>query len=294
MSIHKITPFISEIKKFFNNKELTVAMQTITGILSGIRITEKSTLGVKDRCNTLYGSLSVFQCLLLLPYLGIKNIFNSKNSSVKILIDAQKDVFYRFISNPSVTWRKALWSISSQLWNKIRMRTDSHGEDTCLIIDDTDFHKTGKAMENIGRVYSHLEHKCVLGFKCLLMAVTDGRSQLILDFSLVGEPGKKGSHCLNYKEIKRRKSFERDSDLYKEREGEYRRSKIELAKQMISRAIKNKVRFKYVLADSWFTCTDIIRFIRSRHVKCHWLGMIKVGKSDKDQGKTRFKTDYGE
>ena len=88
--------------------------------------------------------------------------------------------------------------------------------------------------------------------------------------------------------------FERDSDLYKEREGEYRMSKIELAKQMIGRAIKNKVRFKYVQADSWFTCTDIIRFIKSRHVKCHWLGMIKVGKSDKGQGKTRFKTQYGE
>ena len=108
MSIHKITPFISEIKKFFNNKELTEAMQTITGIISGIRMTEKSTLGLTDKCNTLYRSLSVFQCLLLLPYLGVKNIFNSRNSAVKVLMEAQKDVFYRFISNPSVTWRKAL------------------------------------------------------------------------------------------------------------------------------------------------------------------------------------------
>lgn len=294
MSIHKITPFISEIKKFFNNKELTEAMQAITGIFSSIRMTEKSTLGLKDKCNTLYSSLSVFQCLLLLPYLGVKNIFNSRNSSVKTLIDAQKDVFYRFISNPCVTWRKALWSISSQLWNKIQMRTDSQSEDACLIIDDTDFHKTGRSIENIGRVFSHLEHKCVLGFKCLLMAVTDGRSQLVLDFSIVGEPGKNGNHGLSDKESKRRKEFERDSDIYREREGEYRMSKIELAKQMIGRAIKNKVRFKYVLADSWFTCTDIIRFIKSRHVRCHWLGMIKVGKSDKGQGKTRFKTEYGE
>ena len=78
MSIHKITPFISEIKKFFNNKEITEAMQTITGILSGIRMTEKNTLGVKDKCNTLYRSLAVFQCRLLLPYLGVKNISPAK------------------------------------------------------------------------------------------------------------------------------------------------------------------------------------------------------------------------
>lgn len=139
-------------------------------------------------------------------------------------MDARKDMFYRFISNPSVTWRKALWSRSSQLWNKIRMRSDSHSEDTCLIIDDTDFHKTGKAIENIGKVDSHLKHKCILGFKCLLMAVTDGKSQLLLDFSLVGEPGKNGSHGLSDKEIRRRKSFERHSEMYKEREGEYRMS----------------------------------------------------------------------
>lgn len=119
ISIYKITPFISEIKKFFNNKELTEAMQNITGILSGIRMTEKSTLGLTKKRNTFYRSLSVFQCLMVLPYIGGKNIFNSRISSAKVLIHAQKDVFYRFVSNQSVTWRKALWSISSQLWNKI-------------------------------------------------------------------------------------------------------------------------------------------------------------------------------
>lgn len=293
MSIHKVTPFISEIKNFFNNKDLTGAMHTIANIFSQIRMTDRSTLGIRDKCNTLYGCLAVFQCLILLPYLGVKNIFRTKDSAAAVLMDAQKDVFYRFLKNPSVTWRKALWSISGQLWNKIRMRTDSHDDDACLILDDTDFHKTGHAMENIGRVFSHLEHKCILGFKCLLMAVTDGRSQLLLDFSIVGEPGKKGNHGLSDKEIKRRKEFERDSDMFKEREGEYRMSKIELAKDLIKRAIRHKIKFKYVLADSWFTCTDIIRFIKSRHVKCHWLGMIKVGKSDKGQGKTRFNTEYG-
>lgn len=292
MSIHKVTPFISEIKNFFNNKDLTGAMHTIANIFSQIRMTDRSTLGIMDKCNTLYGCLAVFQCLILLPYLGVKNIFRTKDSAAAVLMDAQKDVFYRFLKNPSVTWRKALWSISGQLWNKIRMRTDSQ-DDACLILDDTDFHKTGHAMENIGRVFSHLEHKCILGFKCLLMAVTDGRSQLLLDFSIVGEPGKKCNHGLSDKGIKRRKEFERDSDMFKEREGEYRMSKIELAKDLIRRAIRHKIKFKYVLADSWFTCTDIIRFIKSRHVKCHWLGMIKVGKSDKGQGKTRFNTEYG-
>ncbi|MBD5357796.1 MAG: hypothetical protein HDR88_12460, partial [Bacteroides sp.] len=59
MSIHKVTPFISEIKKFFSNKDLTGAMQTIAQIFSEVRMTDRSTLGIKDKCNTLYGCLAV-------------------------------------------------------------------------------------------------------------------------------------------------------------------------------------------------------------------------------------------
>lgn len=54
---------------------------------------------------------------------------------------------------------------------------------------------------------------------------------------------------------------------------------------MICRAIKHRIRFRYVLADSWFTCAKIVRFIRSRHVKCDYIGMIKVG----EEGKTKYR-----
>ena len=49
--------------------------------------------------------------------------------------------------------------------------------------------------------------------------------------------------------------------------------------EMIRRVIKHKTRFDYVLADSWFACAEVIRFITSRHVRCHYLGMIKMGKA---------------
>ena len=46
---------------------------------------------------------------------------------------------------------------------------------------------------------------------------------------------------------------------------------------MIRRVIKHKIHFDYILADSWFACAEIIKFITSRHTKCHYLGMIKMG-----------------
>lgn len=47
--------------------------------------------------------------------------------------------------------------------------------------------------------------------------------------------------------------------------------------EMIRCVIKHKIHFDYILADSWFVCAEIIKFVTSRHTKCHYLGMIKMG-----------------
>lgn len=286
MSIHKITPFLSDIKKFFDNSDMTAAMQNISNILGSVKMTERNTIAVQSKCNSVYSLLTVFQCLLMYPLFRIKNVYRAQqDGTLHSLIAAQKDVFYRFIDNPNINWRKAMWHISLQLWTKVRVRTDHKANETCLILDDTDFAKTGRKIEMIGRVHSHLQHRAILGFKCLCMAITDGISQMVLDFDIVGEKGKKNNYGMSKKELSRRKVTTHDSDVLKERVAAYDTSKITLAISMIRRAISHKVQFKYVLADSWFTCQEIIRFIRSRHYKCHWLGMIKVG----DKCRTKYK-----
>lgn len=291
MSIHKITPFLSDIKTFFKNSDITAAMQNISSILSHVRITEKDTLAVTSKRNCVYPLLTVFQILLLFPCFGIKNSWRChKDGTLETLVKARKDVFYRFMENPFINWRKALWHISVQLWNRIHVRSDHKEQDVCLILDDTDHEKTGRTIEKIGRVHSHLAHKAVLGFKCLCMAVTDGVSQILLDFDIIGEKGKKGNYGMSARELERRHKTEHDSEVLRSREKAYDMSKLELAKEMIKRAIRKGVKFSYVLADSWFTNKDIVRFIHSRHIKCHWLGMIKVG----ENGKTKYHTEHGD
>lgn len=44
MSIHKITPFLSDIKDFFKNSDMTAAMQSIISILAQVRMTERKWL----------------------------------------------------------------------------------------------------------------------------------------------------------------------------------------------------------------------------------------------------------
>jgi hypothetical protein len=154
------------------------------------------------------------------------------------------------------------------------------------MVDDTDFPKTGRRMENVGRVHSHLEHRSILGFKALFLGITDGISQMLLDFAILGEKGRKDNYGMSEKELSKRYSIERDEDTaIQTRLDEYSVSKIDLTIEMIRRAIRHKIRFRYVLADSWFTCAKIVKFIRSRHIRCDYIGMIKVG----EEGKTKYR-----
>ena len=104
----------------------------------------------------------------------------------------------------------------------------------------------------------------------------------MLDFALLGEKGKKGTYGMSDKELGQRRQPSRNcTECHSQREAEYDKSKIELTIEMVKRAIKKGVRFSYLLADSWFACKELVRFIHSRRIKCHFLGMIKVGENSR-------------
>jgi len=286
MPMHKVTKFLSEISTFFRKNDSDRAMFTIMEVIKGIRMNEQVLFGRTSRSGSKYSLLQVFQLLLVCPCFMIRNPFGIYGSPLGGKLGCRKDVFYEFLNDGRTDWRKLMYHIVSQLWTKVIIRSDHKSEDTCLMIDDTDFPKTGRRMENIGRVHSHLEHRSILGFKALFLGITDGISQMLLDFAILGEKGKKGNYGMSEKELSRRYTTERDKGIAIQRRlDEYSMSKIDLAIEMIRRAIKQKIRFRYVLADSWFTCAKIFKFIRSRHIKCDYIGMIKVG----EEGKTRYR-----
>ena len=286
MPMHKVTKFLSEISTFFKNNDAGSAMFTIMNVIKGIKMNEQTLFGRKSRCNNKYSLLQVFQLLLVCPCFMIRNPFSIYGSPLGGKLGCRKDVFYEFLNDGRTDWRKLMYHIACQLWTKVIVRSDHMLTDTCLMIDDTDFPKTGRRMENIGRVHSHLEHRSILGFKALFLGITDGISQMLLDFAILGEKGRKGNYGMSQKELSRRYSTERDEgDAIQTRLGEYSMSKMDLAIEMIRRAVRHKIRFRYVLADSWFTCAKMVRFIRSRHIKCDYIGMIKVG----EEGKTKYR-----
>ncbi len=286
MPIFKNNTILSEISIFFKNNDSSKALFTLMEMLKGINMSEKVLFGRESPCNSKYPWWQVLQLLVMFPCFMIKNPYNYKQSSLSNFFGCEKDVFYRFVNSDTFDWRKIFYHLTLQIWNKVRVRSDHHQNPVCLMVDDTDFPKTGKCIENIGRVYSHLQHKAILGFKSLFLGITDGKSQFVLDFALLGEEGKKKNYSMSSQELATRYTKKRNEESpVRTRTAEYKESKIQLMITMIARAIRKGIRFDYVLADSWFSCSEIIRFIRSRHIRCHYLGMIKIG----EKGRTKYR-----
>ena len=201
------------------------------------------------------------------------------------LFHCKKDVFYRFLRDDNIDWRNILYRFNLQVIKKIAIRSDNQKSDTpvCLVVDDTGMPKTGKQIENIGRIYSHVDYRSMLGFKGLFLARTDGKTQTVLDFSLHGEEGKNPvkPQGMSRKQLSKRFCKVRDDESKAQRRmEEYKKDKQTCLKEMVSNAIRKGIRFDYLLVDGWFTCKELVHYIMLRHIKCHFLGMIKMGNTN--------------
>ena len=198
----KGTNIFSEIGKFFKENDATSAMNAIMDTTKALRLSEKRIFGSESKCNCKLTQLQVLGLLMLFPCFMMRNAYNYGKSSLSSLFDCRKDVFYRFISNESYDWCRILATITLQLWNKAQeKRTSDSTGSVCLMVDDTDYPKRGIQTELIGKIYSHVTHSMMLGFKGLFIGITDGISQMLLDFALVGEKGKNGNYGLKQKQL---------------------------------------------------------------------------------------------
>lgn len=205
------------------------------------------------------------------------------------MFGGKKDILYSFMSQDTTDWRNVIYRVTQQLVSRVTVRKDfkrSHLP-AVLIADDSDLPKTGRRMEMIGKVFSHVHQKCILGYKALMLCWSDGRTQFMLDASLHGETGKiEGKEQgLSAEQRRKRYSRERDEDsCAAKRQKEYFMNKGEKLIEMVKRAIKSRVRFEYLLVDSWFTNTALVDFACRCHKQFHLLGMAKMGNTKYETG----------
>ena len=181
MPQHKFNKVFSEINDFFSSQEKAVSktMMVIKALkIPGIKFESKNNWPEQ------YCRQDILLTLLLMPLFSIKNVAGYAQSTLYDSLQAGKDTLYRFKNESSISWRKVIGQINHRIIKKIEQ---SGTQDTdlprCLIVDDTDLKKTGKGIEHVSRIWSHVAHSAVLGFKGLFLGYWDSKTFLGIDFS---------------------------------------------------------------------------------------------------------------
>lgn len=223
----------------------------------------------------------IFQLLFVFQYFDIKNTHQYIRNRKSRSSDFKKDVFYDFMKNPKIDWRKIVLLFIRQALKLIDKKTVEHNSASSqprfFILDDSVLEKTGKTIEAIGMVYDHCQNSWRLGMKMLTLGLWDGKSFLPVDFSIHNEPRKNGKRGLRIKDLDKQFAKDRaEGTPGYSRVLEIATDKISMGITHIANAIKMGITANYVLADSWFICESFLRGIRHLCKDMHVIGLMKT------------------
>jgi hypothetical protein len=221
----------------------------------------------------VYRRNAIIQLMILLKLVSVKSIHACIRSEWDRLLPMGKDVLYKVRNSPLMPWRSILHRQAKQCLKHSKLPpSDVYRPWTmpCFIVDDTDQPKTGKCIEWIGRIYSHLTGKYMLGFKCLNLALWTGSYLLHLDCSLHVEMGRKGNQGMSRKEAQKRFGKDRKENTPGSvRVQEAFCKKTDQLICMLRAALRKGFSAEYLLADSWFFCEKLVVFALKNNLHLH-------------------------
>lgn len=290
--MNKGSNLFSEIASFYSEKSEDYAMHIIGDTMKCINFSDYNLFRQHSKVkksNELFHYAQILQILLLFPSFRVNGASHYTESDLFKVLSCHKDVFYRFMQDDTIDWRDVLYNITWQLWKKIKIQKKidkAEGQNvlpTVFIVDDSDIEKTNYRSELVSRIFSHPQHRYIPGYKHLSLAINDGKTLMNLDVQLMRES--KNSKDKPYglsaedKDKQYKKDYKKDSAIQsriKDAEDE----KPNVVMEMIKRAIDKGFRADYLLNDSWFTSSELLKFCTSNHM--HLLGMVKMGKTKYD------------
>jgi len=284
---HEDIAKIQEIKGKFNKVWLSSDyLRAHLNILGFNKI--KCRFGWCKKAGFSFGDL--ISTLLILPLIGIDSIYGLTTNKDRELGKCGKDPYYRILANQKINWRVFLAQFVKQYLLKDELFTPSADATRCLVFDDTDLSKTGKAIEGVSKIYNHVSKTYYFGFKLLVAGYWNGSVFIPIDFSLHRESKKsKLKYGLTARQRRAQKNTPRcGRTVAAKRYRELNKKKTDLLVQMFSRVVKRKIPVDYILMDSWFTSVSLLKKLRGICNSTHILGMYKY--NSKIEVRSKVKT----
>ena len=232
----------------------------------------------------------IIKLLLIIPFSNVQTINSLYNTKMAPKTDGQKDTYYRLLSNQKINWRNILFLFVKR-YLKLESKFSSSSDETkCLIFDDTNIPKTGKAIEGISKIYNHVTHIFIFGYKLLVAGYWNGSIFIPVDFSFHRENknNKIKKYGLSKKEYNKQKKIKRAKGTpVSSRFKELNLKKNDMIVKMFKRVNQRKISVNYILMDSWFTTITLISELLSVNKTIDVIGMYKYNSKLSIDGKER-------
>ncbi len=227
----------SQILNIINDKLKNPIYQTIQ-LLNMKTILSKSNFSKKD-------GVAVHMVVLHFVYMLVMNkkiftFMKQSNDSFK------KDVYYRLLANSSYNWRSLL-SLSSLKILSLLHKVQDPKAIKVFIIDDTVEDKVGKNIEgSCDSIYSNKEKRKIRGLNIVSLNYSDGFSNFMLDFAIaMNKYARVAVEDFTNKIDHRTNAHKRRLETMK--------GKLQIAIDMVKRAVNSGIYADYLLVDSWYS-----------------------------------------
>ena len=153
------------------------------------------------------------------------------------------------LNHEHYNWRRFLYAVARRFAQLCPVQADKI---SVLIIDDTAREKTGRKGENLAWFVDHCKQRYYMGFQVIMAVWSNGRTAIPLDFEMkIGKSKVKHASKTRYHK----------GTHPEQRERMAKQKKTKIAAQFIKRAIQRGFKFRYLLWDSWFNCSDSYRLV---------------------------------
>ena len=220
----------------------------------------------------------ILRLLFILPFTNIQNINSLYNTKIAPDVNGEKDMYYRLLGNQKINWRSILLLFVKRYLSLETKFTKPSDAKKCLIFDDTEIGKTGKLIEGVSKIHSHVTQSFVFGYKLLVAGYWNGSVFIPADFSFHRENknNKKKKYGLSTKEYKAQKKTKRaKGTAVLKRFKELNTKKNDIIIQMFKRINQRKIHVDYILIDSWFTTITLISKFLKVNKSINIIGMYK-------------------
>ena len=116
----------------------------------------------------------VIGLLFILPFTNTNNIASLYTNKIAPKPLDQKDVYYRTLASQKVNWRNLLLLFVKRYLQLDEKFSQPNDNVKCLIFDDTEIEKTGKTIEGVSKIHSHVTKRFMFGFKLLVAGYWNG------------------------------------------------------------------------------------------------------------------------